>query len=294
MTASINSSPANITQVINLKDFNLASQVVPDKLNLEYPDMSTPYLVENQIPSKNDEVKLPSNDDLDFPEMLTTQQSANQNFSPFVFQIKDTQHNVDEHKAKLPEPISSIPIDENIKVPQNADLEYPDMDFISSVKKNVESEVAKISEDLLEAEHLKKLNAEALKIEKERTDSKLKIEISDNANEKLETETLQLSLDHSIVKPAPEVKKETPLLKNKENLKEPAKLLNERKNRASQKTVNPKEIDKLPPNTNREISPELRNRNDSYLFIILIVLVLIFIVAVFYYYRVILNKPLPV
>lgn len=297
-TTSINTAPANATQVIKLSDLNLDKGAAPKNEDLEYPDITVVNQkitldFENNSPSVSstsstaqanakpavkptapivdsshspDEIKLPSQDDLEFPDLGMVSQIA----VPDTKASISTGHTTKVNTNAVTQVLNSQTEDTAI-IPNSDDLEYPDMDFIQNVKKKAEEEI-EVKFDVPKVE----LGQNSLRMpnKKDKTEPEIKLEILE----------------------APPKTEEKPAVKEvvskiKEN-KEPAKLLHERKVKPSVAKVDNKAPDaaKLP----REIAPELKNRNDSYLFIVLIVLIILIISVIFYYYRFILNKPIPV
>ena len=120
-TTSINASPANITQVINIKNLNLSTNV-PKNEDLEFPDNT----IVQKVGDPNEITKLPSNDDLEFPDITQIQSNLGQ-----LAESKSIDSGKPIQKAiSIPNP--TLP-NEDIKLPDSNDLDYPDMDSISNI-----------------------------------------------------------------------------------------------------------------------------------------------------------------
>jgi len=275
-TTSINASPANATQVINLKNLDLGA--APKKEDLEYPDITVVHPIEKFSDNK-EQTKLPSSEDLEFPDITVVSQLSSQVTNTKI-QTKSEANSEAVKKESGAKNVIKMPLDtlsdEEVVLPPSDDLEYPDMDFINEVKaKPVETGIA--------SGYKMTSNAD-MAAEEEVTFEVPNQSIPDpieSSGPKLKPENTSpgLKLVGKQAHTQEEVKVNKP--------KEPQKLLTERK-------VKSKEVPKEAPEKKREISPELKNRNDSYLFIIFVILLVIIVGAVFYYYRFILNKPLPV
>jgi hypothetical protein len=266
-TTSINASPANATQVINLKNYDLGA--IPKNDDLEYPDITVVHKMGTPQKNNSDVAKVPTNDDLEFPDITLVQKMASQPSHPVTSSVGHKEVPKVETKRTLHE-------EEKIILPKNDDLEYPDMDFIKETVKEVEVKPAQKVDLNFEEEEV---TFEVPNLPKEKTDSKISI--------KREKTAPDLRLDFK-----KNNQEEVVVEKMTKNENRPqAKMLHERKTRGSQ-AANDNGNDK--PKVEREIAADLKNRNDSYLFIILIVLIILIVAVVFYYYRYILNKPIPV
>lgn len=253
-TTSINTAPANKTQILKME--NKGPAVLPTNSDLEYPDVTLIRTTTAQI-SSSEEIKLPTVDDLEFPNIAEAPSSTKPPIKPI------------EVKQK---PIE----DEPVIYPEADDLAYPDM----ITEKNTIIDDIKPKEEQEEQEE---------KVEKEEIENQIE-------------EDLGLTL---IMKPSEKKKIEKPEsvinALNRDRLHdrvipaEDKKLLHERKVKISSAQVQ-KEITKdLPKEPLPRTMPEhLKKRNDNYLMYILFILVLVILSLFFYYYRNILNKPLPV
>lgn len=281
-TTSINASPANVTQVLNIKNLDL-TQVVPKNEDLEFPDITLVQKV-SANDFKDSDTKLPTNDDLEFPDVDSIRSNSNSQVTLTKIEMPSavaqsvemttpvsSHHASEKTKETKTSGVNEINISlEEVKLPDNSDLEYPDMDFIDSAKKKADDEI-EVKFDVPKA--APKKNKPNLEV----SDADIKLELI--APEIVKETKASPEAD---VKPLSVVTREAPKT-----------LLAERKTRSAKKEdTNPK-MPKNPAQA-REMAPELKNRNDSYLFIILIVLVVLILGIVFYYYRFILNKPLPV
>jgi hypothetical protein len=233
-----------------------------------------------KLSGKPEKIKTPADDDLEFPDMTLVSNNLLKNLNS-----------------------------DQTKLPSNDDLEFPD---ITVVKKSLNSQTddTDISRREKPKEQVKKV-AEVRKVEASAPDeesilpnsddleypdmnfiSEVQKKVDDEVEMKFEVPELTLEVKKDEVKKEEPKKVETPP-KVSVKPKEPAKMLNERKI-APKASVPPVSAANNSPLKKRDLSPELKNRNDSYLFIVLIILVLFILGVVFYYYRFILNKPLPV
>ncbi len=253
LTSSINVSPANHShEKVSGKTEEIKT---PSADDLEFPDMT---LVSNNLVKNlnSDQTKLPSSDDLEFPDITVVKKNlSSQTEDTSISRPERPKPEIQKEQVKKATEVKAIAPsseEEEICLPNSDDLEYPDLNFISEVQKKVDDEV----EMKFEVPEL------TLEVKKE--------EIKKEEPKKIET-----------------------LAKVAARPKEPVKMLHERKV-APKVATTPASAPNNSPLKPRELSPELKNRNDSYLFIVLIVLVLFILGVVFYYYRFILNKPLPV
>lgn len=309
-TTSINTAPANRGQLNKPEPKEAA--VLPNSADLEFPDMGSvsstkpaaPATLASQV-ENTDVTKLPSADDLEFPDITLVSTSKPQHVtnsqgeqtvvmsSPVVAPVK----------KERPQEIQASAPDVQAVYPKNEDLDFPDIDSIKEAIKEEEKDKTgdfefKIDTSVTQTIAVKKEHIEAaVNQPPKKTAKEVEAELSDFGENTL---TLIQSS-----KPEPEKKvekKEAPLqLNRKEDRRaapreqhtvrdEDRKLLHDRRAKTQPKT---------PVRENREVvnidsAPgPLRKRNDNYIFFILIILVLI-LLAVFFYFKEILNKPLPV
>jgi len=277
----------HVTQVINIDDVKKA--LAPSSNDLAYPDMSPP---------SSGDLKLPTNDDLEFPDVEAIVASTNK---PKESQVNTTIIRSDERikevvkvKANPPVESSQSASMEPAVLPKSEDLDYPDMDSlietpVEEKKKERTSEkllrkdatgdfTFKLDEKNLEAQTqtLYQADAEGLLDE---------IGFDENLNSDLEAETIEKKEVVKESKPQKEIpapKKVDFDAPKKENI-----AFHERKVKGTP--------DKQKSNKRTQrVEANVQTRNDNYLWIILILLVLFIGFAFFYYYKEILNKPLPV
>lgn len=273
-TTSINSSPANATQVINLKNLDLGA--TPKKEDLSYPDINVVHPIEKF--NDKEPTKLPSNEDLEFPDITVVAQLSSQVTNTKI-QTKSEAKSEPVKKESGANNVIKMPLetsDEEAVLPPSDDLEYPDMDFINEVK-------SKTTEPVTPTGY--KMTSDAEMVEEEEVTFEVP---NQGIPDPIESSAPKTRADQSSpgLKLASKQSHAADEVKVNKS-KEPQKLLVERK-------VKNKDVPKDQAEKKREISPDLKNRNDSYLFIVFVILLVIIVGAVFYYYRFILNKPLPV
>lgn len=292
-TTSLNTAPANKTQVLKLDLSQPAA--IPASNDLEYPDMGMINTPANIQVAGNDEMKLPNQEDLEFPDITLIASNVNSSMSMGhdALQAHVPESKPIEVKSKPEEKIepAAALADGPIVYPEDDDLAYPDM---SAVKEELEEE--------LDFKVEVPTSTPAPKTESKKN-------TRDFANEFEEDSGLTLVFD-SVSKEAKEIKVEKPepaiSLVKKEKVKDIAhapsqthheekKLLHERKVKSSSQPTQKEAAKDLPKDLPPRSMPEhLKKRNDNYLMYILVILVLIILSLFFYYYRTILNKPLPV
>lgn len=305
-TTSLNTAPANKTQVIKLGSTGPA--IIPDSKDLEYPDItminttaSTQLAAQAPVATQGDELKLPNQDDLEFPDVAMITGSVNSSMSMGHDQMQT--HAVEsrpiEIKSRPAEKVEAPALQDGpVVYPEDDDLAYPDMGIASSTPAEPEEEELDFKVELPKPA--------APPTSSEATSPGAKKIVRDFNNEFEESSGLSLVMGGAHKEPkveaAPEpaislVKKEKPkeVQAKAETHHEDKKLLHERKVKASAlpaQKESTKDLPKeMPP---RSMPEELKKRNDNYLLYILIILVLIILSLFFYYYRTILNKPLPV
>ena len=305
-TTSINSAPvnSNATQVIKLDSLGLKPGVGPKSEDLDFPD---PAPVKKAAPVIED-TKLPTNDDVEFPDVALISSSVNASFKNGN---QDLQASLTS--AKIPMPIPkpshaqpkeaavSKESNEDVVLPDADDLAFPDMDDVKTSTKIDKEHKIDLSHQYTRTVALDtEQAAEVLPLDEEEDDlsfevtrvvpiSVTKDEIEKSLAEKTPGDS-PLRLDRSRPAAAPvEVavaKKERISIQSSDD----KKLLHDRKTKSS---VAKGAALRDPSRENHKEAVEPQKRNDNYIFFILIILVLI-IVAVFFYFKEILNKPLPV
>ncbi len=250
----------HITQVININDVKAALN--PKNEDLEYPSMPTQNLSANSTP--NNDLKLPSNDDLEFPDVSAIVANVKK---PIESQVNTTIIRADDRikdavkvKPGSPKVPDSQNSNEPVILPKDEDLDYPDM-----------------GEVIAKTEDSKK---------KERTSEKLlRKDVTGDFTFKVDEKQLEPQTQTVFSEEAEQFLDEIGFNEEKEEDKKPEKV--------EVKVKNSK--DKSKPNHKiSRTDGQVQQRNDNYLWIILIFLVLFIGFAFFYYYKEILNKPLPV
>ena len=273
-------SQSNATQVINLKDLKNSEPPVPKEEikvpkndDLDYPDMGSVKVPKNDDLDYPDmgALKVPKSDDLDYPSVNQVSSKASE---PVKKEATAPKYKMQSAEDILPEKM------EPVHLPKEEDLAYPDLTPVKNQKDfKVEDIKAESGLKLAEKKEAPPLD-EATKTQFMATSpgsakavlvpsQPAKAEIAKPELPKPETKQLQ-------VKPQDE-----------------RKLLVERK-KASVKESSTQEISRKDlKKSNKENSTSIPKRNDTYFFLIVALLVII-ILGVLFYYREILNKPLPV
>lgn len=307
-TTSINTAPANRGQLNKPGPKEGAAAAIPNSADLEFPDMesessSKPAALASQV-ENTDVTRLPSADDLEFPDITLVSTSSPRH-------VSDSQGNqtvilsaaaIAPVKKERPQEIQASSTDTQAIYPKNEDLDFPDIDSIRDAIKEEEKDKTgdfefKIDTSVTQTIAVKKEHVEAAVNQSPKKTTK---EIEAELNDFGENTLTLIQPTHKEEKK--EEKKEAPLQLNRREERrvspreqhsvrdEDKKLLHDRRAKAQPKT---------PVRENREVvniesAPgPLRKRNDNYIFFILIILVLI-LLAVFFYFKEILNKPLPV
>ncbi|MBC7429860.1 MAG: hypothetical protein H7336_14695 [Bacteriovorax sp.] len=314
-TSSINNAPANKTQVLKMS--NLGPGLVPKSEDLEFPDISSPAKSDAPVldfgeiqktpsPAKAaapvlnlneaEVTKLPTQDDLEFPDMNAITEDVNQSFKyPSPGQAKSS-------GGFSARPVQKVEVssDEEIILPNEDDLAFPDMDMGSaSVEDKTSTKVEKGKVDL-DHQHTRTValdNEQAAKIIPEIEE---KAPAGGKAHRNIESDLGEMSLSLDLGSKGP-AKEEPASMQKKERLQtaqpqvqqEEKKLLHERKTKSSSKPATQRDPAREVAHHKDDQAEPLKKRNDNYIFFILIILILI-IVAVFFYFKEILNKPLPV
>jgi phage tail protein X len=310
-TTSINTAPANRGQ-LNKPEAKEGPVILPNSSDLEFPDMG---IVSSALPASQtsqvdptDVTILPSADDLEFPDITLVTTSKPQ-------QVSDSQGNqtvilsssaiASLKKEKAPE-IQAASTEGPAVYPKNEDLDFPDIDIIKSALKEEEKDKTgdfefKIDTSVTQTIAVKKEHIEAaVNQPPKKTTKEVEAELSDFGENTLTL--IQTKFKDEKKDEKKEEKKEPPLQINRREAKkesqreqtvrdEDKKLLHDRKVKPAQPKTLARENREV---VNIESAPApLRKRNDNYIFFILIILVLI-LLAVFFYFKEILNKPLPV
>jgi hypothetical protein len=296
-TTSINTAPANNASTVKP---NTEAGITPSSEDLDFPD----FTVVTKGPALNlesEETKLPAEDDLEFPDVGKISSAVKEsfiNFTPTPTPASVTNNQGQIIKLDLDAPIKSAEElkaeQEAIILPPDDDLAFPDLD---KTKTKVEKGKVDLSHQYTRTVALDTVQKEEVLPNED--------EINDFISQNSKTEALTLTdSDAPSANPflkkstrqqssqSVEVKKELKILGNNN---EDKKLLHERKTRQQQPIKTGAALRDPSREVNHvEVEPEpLKKRNDNYIFFILIILILI-ILAIFFYFKEILNKPLPV
>lgn len=318
-TTSINTAPANKTQLLKT---NHNPGVVPPEDDLAFPDVTVVHTLPKNFNSPasietveldKDETKLPNEDDLAFPDMeamLEASKNENKPFqyagspAPAVAEATVVVNNSHAGAASARAPINTSSVsDEEVALPNEDDLAFPDMDDVKTSTK-IEKGQVDLSHQYtrtvaLDVEQSHKVLPEKVEVAAVTTTKTAPQEIEDDFG----TFKLALNLSAKEKLHFPEEPQDQPLhaVAKKERpvqSQDDRKLLHDRKTKSSVVTANTKSPAAL-RDPSREVvhgnshAEPLKKRNDNYLFFILII-VLMIIIAVFFYFKEILNKPLPV
>lgn len=292
-TTSINTSPANKTQILKSTP---GEGIVPNAEDLEFPDITVVHKV--PVVAKEEGIKLPDASDLEFPDLTMVSTSLGSTFK----ESNGAQVQVSAEPRVMPistpqrEPVKSVSlqsnqVDEEAVFPNDDDLAFPDM--------TVDKTTTKIEKGKV---NLDQQYTRTVALDQGQRDAVFSEE--DEGEDLQFSLTLDVPKNEPIMPPMEEIVEDiapknhpTPVLQAKKDRPqlEDRKLLHDRKTKNSSKP-GPAQRD-----PNRELAHKdkdgqvepLKKRNDNYLFFILIIIVLI-IVAVFFYFKEILNKPLPV
>jgi hypothetical protein len=249
-TTSINTAPVNANEAAILVEN--APIVLPNESELDYPDITLVNKVLD-IPAQNmatetaglEEVKLPDNDDLEFPDAAAITFTVSQ--TPIIV-VKEASipQGLKAHPAEKLSEASPIEPVGPIVYPEEDDLAYPDL----SIEETPE-EPPKITLDFKE-------KSKEIKISKQ----------------ELTPQPVVSPTIHAV---------------------EEKKILHERKTKSAPRPIQKEGASASEKNLpERKVPEELKKRNDNYMMYILVMIVLIMVALFFYYYRTILNKPLPV
>lgn len=282
-TTSINNAPVNNGSTLKAPSTH---GMVPPKEDLDFPDIT----VVTKKPLLNlelEDTKLPPSDDLEFPDVTKIASAVKESFVNFKANPSNEKNAQGQIIVKLDlnaEPKTAAEIQaeqEAIILPPEDDLAFPDLD---KTKTKVEKGKVDLSHQYTRTVALDNLQMEQVLPTTKEVDNFLvqnssggeALSLNDGVNA---NPFLKKSTRPSIVSTAAssEIKREHRPLKPNAPLKSGAAL------RDPTREVQHAEVEPEP----------LKKRNDNYLFFILIILIL-FIVAIFFYFKEILNKPLPV
>lgn len=287
-TTSINASPANRNQLQNAVAENNIS--IPSEEDLDFPDITLvgnlPKDFKNKsndpTPLPEEEIKVPAGEDLEYPDITAIVSNS------YLSKTESVQQSIGSSQPTEQSTNQNASVEEAVVYPKNDDLEFPDLDSLHASASIATPSPKKVQEPTseniifevdLEAHYNEKNISEPPKNELKKaevTDSKIRANSNQGSAKSDKPEVASIP------------KEERKILtdrKVKNSKKEEAKMT-----LSAGRPLNTKPLNNMP----REIAPELKKRNDSYLFIILIVLVIFILAVFFYYYRFILNKPLPV
>lgn len=255
-------SQSNATQVINLKDLNNESKI-PKNEDLDYPDMGA--------------AKVPKSDDLDYPDMGLVKAETQAVPASRVEAKKEAtapKYKMQSAEGMLPENADPV------HLPKDEDLAYPDL----APSKNDKD---------FKLTDVKSGSGLSLAVEKPVVDEATKTQFmatSPGSAKGVLVPPMQAKAE--VEKPEPVAKKIEKKLERPPQ--EDRKLLVERKKASTQKEGTTQEISTRDlKKSQKESASTMPKRNDTYFFLIVALLVII-ILGVLFYYREILNKPLPV
>ena len=331
-TSSINTAPANATQVIKISS---VPGLAPKNEDLEFPDVltssspnpnphathiiklddhlfnsgqvsptsaplktGTPVLDFNEVPVSS---KLPAKDDLEFPDVNAITAQVDQSFKypgPDGLTSVNRASNFSSVPAASPTPKKEMLADgEEIMLPGDDDLAFPDMD---DHKTSTKVEKGKVD---LGHQYTRTVALDGQQA------AKVIPATGAKAHRDLESDFGDLSLGLDLDTAEKNVEANSPetasapatahlsLKKEKNSAQAVAQNHHEDKkllhDRKTKSVTKAAQRDPTREVVYKEPAEPLKKRNDNYIFFILIILILI-IVAVFFYFKEILNKPLPV
>ncbi len=231
--------------------------------------------------SSNENVNLPKSEDLEFPDITMVNKTLP---SPPTKEVS-----------------SKVEI---TKIPNSSDLEFPDLPNTNSANSSQKkSEASDVQNSLAAIEIIEKIiypDDENLAYPEMPSDSSgtHHISLESSASIALAKETERqdratLKNLETMMSAKLKLRSEPATVRSHHPKPEEKKLLHERKVKASIQDNESKEIDNN-ESTSRAIPEEFKKRNDNYLLYLLVILVIIILSLFIYYYRTILNKPLPV
>ena len=285
-TTSINTAPANRGQILRTeKD---SPGILPKNEDLEFPDLGKPTL--NSQTETTDITRLPKNEDLEFPDITLIAAKVQSSMSADGMQ---SLHSTPSVAVSMPKAEPTRIDERNLRdtsnepvlYPKDEDLDFPDIDSIKNDKTEKTSEF----EFRVPIQSSKEVVEEI-----KPPTTTLRADLESDFGEATLTLIQTKPAAKETPKEAPRPVLDKPLKKKEIVAKEPIrdedkKLLHDRKAKPA----------KTPVRENREVvsiesaPAPLKRRNDNYLFFILIIVALIML-AVFFYFKEILNKPLPV
>lgn len=290
-TTSINTAPANKTQVIKLSS---VPGILPAADDLAFPDLGADSA---KVELKDNDTKLPSDDDLAFPDMddlLSFSASAQESqFNPLP-----TPQPVQSFEVKEKAPVKAAAIvqesDEDIVFPDEDDLAFPDL---NEMKTSPKIEKGKVD---LSTQYTRTVALDAEQSQEVFPEKKTEVQIEEEDDFGDFTLALDLTNKEKATEhDFPEEIKQPVLQAVKKERPQPQlddrKLLHDRKTKSSagaKSAAALRDPTREVAHANTQAEP-LKKRNDNYLFFILIIIAMI-IIAVFFYFKEILNKPLPV
>ena len=309
-TTSLNTSPANSGQDKNKSSSHAG--VAPKVEDLEYPDMGADITMVgvslNKLPTKPslDNGKLPSASDLEFPDLSAISKDVSSSSIQFNSSLKSTPSN-----APAPKPVQpKVDVDSSIvagqfKYPEQTNLEYPDMTSVTKNKTqtNLQSSSNRTQTVTVAKPQVQEIHQEEEEEQVEDRDFTVVMGAASPAA-KAQPEKhvpVENEVRTKSEKPISEKNKIEnligPILKEKKSHKSPPtpkpveerKLLHDRKKQA----VAEHESEDTPKAKRPVVSEELKTRNDNYLLYLIILLVIVIVVLFVFYYKTILNKPIP-
>lgn len=288
-TTSINTAPANRGQILRTERDNPG--LLPKNEDLEFPDIGGGPTLSSQTET-TDITRLPKNEDLEFPDITLIAAKVQSSMSADGIQ---SLHSAPSIAVSMPKAEPTRVDERNLRdtnnepvlYPKDEDLDFPDVDSIKSEKAEKTSEFefrvpTQSSESVVE-----EIKPPSVKLKKD-----LESDFGESTLTLIQTKPLAKDIQKESPKPTldkPLKKKE--IVAKETTREEDKKLLHDRKPKSA--------TAKTPVRENREVvsiesaPAPLKRRNDNYLFFILIIVALIML-AVFFYFKEILNKPLPV
>lgn len=313
-TSSINTAPANKTQSVKVSSHD-GPVILPKEDDLEFPDIGG---VSSTVPSSQventDLTKLPNQEDLEFPDITMMTSNPMASFSGNHGMQTEHQSTPVMTPVKRAEPVSTpSQADEDVVYPKDEDLDFPDVDSIVNKVKDKTFEFKVDLNNNTQTVAIKTPDVQSAVTAPPAKKGPMEIEAGEDLGE-LTLTVVQPKLkeeDAVVAKPQAQETKDKPLTLarkkdsiQKEQVREAreAREIKEQKAPKEERLLHDRKVKaapKVPVRENREVvsienAPiPLKKRNDNYIFFILIIVALIML-AVFFYFREILNKPLPV
>lgn len=312
-TTSINTAPINSTNAVTDETSNNITQIIKidfESLNgstLNKSDLEVP--VKKQALSTNENTKLPDQGDLEFPDVSLITSSVNASFNSGDLAI-----NSSLTSAKIPMPIPKptylqVPeakiSAEDMILPSEDDLAFPEMDDMRTSPK-IEKGKVDLSHQYTRTVALDTQQAASvLPIENEKEkeeDENLSFEIITTAkddsvckNEEVSPHSnvpLRLNRNNPKISSGGVTPADAPVKNRAVSSSDEKILLYDKKIKSSVSkgaALRDPAREKHPSESHNETN----KRNDNYIFFILIIFALI-MTAIFFYFKEILNKPLPI